>query len=161
MTGRIFNIKKTTILKLSFIFNSFIAVLLSVLSFIYKGANDDYFFLFCNFLGLHLLVKSALFGLDSTCYLGSALFFCGAFYFYCDFLMLSRYYIVFLVLAFCVASFFTHCFFVRPVHLNVAFALLCATIFTFLFVINSISLWVFLAILVVDVLLLTVRIFTL
>ena len=154
------NIKKTTILRSSFIFNMLLVLAFATLSFVFKGANDDYFFIFLTLLGLHLIIKSALFALDSTCYFGNTLFFIGSFYFYCQFVGLMRYYIAFVLLAFTTASFVTHCFFDRPFHFSLAISLFFVTIFTFMFMIKLISLDFFLAIIGVVVLLLVIRFFT-
>lgn len=159
MKGRVFNIKKTTILKLSFVFNAFMSLGLSVFSLSLNGANDDYFFIVCVFLGVHIILKAILFKLDSSCYFGVALFCLGIFYFYSENLLLQPCYPVFLVLAFATASFVVHCCFDRPIHLNVAISLFFASIFTFLFIIKWISLAVFLAFLGGTVLLLSIRLF--
>ena len=160
MKGRVLNIKKTTILRLSFVLNTLLVCILSTLSFALKMENDDYFFIFCLLSGLHFIIKSALFRLDSSCYFGSLLFFVGAFYFYCHAFSIDYLYIVFVLLAFSISSMVTHCFFDRKIHLTMAISLFFASIFTFLFKTNLISLALFLAIIGVDVLLLIIRIFT-
>lgn len=160
MRGRILGMKKTTILKLSFILSGLLFVGLSTLSFIQNGLNNDYFFFFCLCAGAHLGLKSALFRLDSSCFLGSVLFFVGGFYFYCLFFDILFIFPSFVLLAFCVAFFITHCFFGRKNQFFLAFILLFVAIFTFLFQIKSISLAFFLALMGIIVLLLVVRFLT-
>ena len=77
MRGRIFGIKKTTILRCSFIFAwilSFLGIALSVWLF-----HDEqlWFFFFTFFQGFHLLLKGAFFNLDSSSYFGLSLVFVG------------------------------------------------------------------------------------
>lgn len=77
MRGRIFGIKKSTILKISGWANLSL-IIFFVLFSIFVLKNDFlWFFFFSFFVGVHLLTKSALFGLDSACFLGFLLLFVG------------------------------------------------------------------------------------
>ena len=160
MRGRILNIKKTTILRLSFIINAVLFVILSSLSVIFLDNNDIYFFLFCFLVGVHLLVKSMLFKLDSSCYFGNLLFFLAAFYFYCQHIGIDYIYPFFVLLAFCISSFTIASFFDQPLHYFLAISLLFAAIGLLFYQIKLISLIVFLAIVAACVLLLVIRFFT-
>ena len=159
MKGRVLNVKKTTILKVSFLINLLLFVGLSVLSVVVYAENDNYFYLFCLLYGFHLVLKSALFRLDSACYMGSILFFVGGFYFYCQCWGLMAFWGMFVVLSFGIGSFLTHCFFDRPLQLVFAISLFFVSISLFLLMINLISLSVFLAICFINVLLLTIKSF--
>jgi len=158
MKGRVLSIKKTTILRLSFIVNFLLFLLLSFLS-IYNGQKDYFFFIFCVLLGGHLLIKSVLFKLDSSCFFGCVLFFLGCFYFYCQAFALELFFIVFLLIAFSTSCLFTHTFFEGSILLPIAISTYFASIFTFLFIIKSISLIFFLAFLGAIMLLLGIKIF--
>ena len=77
MRGRIFGIKKTTILKCSFILFwllSFAGIALSIWLF-----HDEklWFFFFALFQGLYLALKGSFFNLDSALYFGLSLVFVG------------------------------------------------------------------------------------
>lgn len=158
MKGRILNIKKTTILRLSFIFIFCIFIFLSTLSII-KGQEEYFFYIFCLLLGGHLLIKSALFKLDSSCFFGCVLMFVGSFYFYCELFALQNFYIVFIIISFSIASLLTYCFFDSVILLSIALSTYFASIFTFLLLINVITLVFFLAFMVGIVLLLVIKMF--
>ena len=160
MKGRILGIKKTTVLRLSFVLSMGLFVLISTLFFIKKGLNNDYFFCFCFFAGLHQLVKSGLFHLDSAFLFGGQMFFVGFFYFYCIWFDILFIYPTFVVLAFAISFFLTHCFFRRENQLFLAIIFLLASIFTFIFQAKLISLAIFLALMGISVLLLVVRFLT-
>ena len=160
MRGRILNMKKTTILRLSFIINSLLFVVLTTISIIFLGKNDNYFFLFCFFVGLHLIVKSMMFKLDSSCYFGSLLFFLAVFYFYSQYLNILYIYPVFVVLCFGNSSLLAFYYFSQPLHGILAFSLFFVAIGLLIYQIKFISLIVFLAIVAVVVLLLVIRFLT-
>lgn len=161
MKGRILGIKKTTVLRLSFILSMGLFLLLSTLSFVVMGANNDYVFYFCVFAGFHQLVKSGLFHLDSAFLFGGQMFFVGFFYFYCNWFNIMFIYPTFAVLAFSISFFFCHCFFKRENQFFLAIIFLLASIFTFIFQAKLISLAIFLALMGISVLLLIVRFLTL
>ena len=154
MQGRLFSIKKTTILRLSFIINFILYFSSLVFSFTILKVDNLWFFSFCVFMGLELLIKSALFKHDSSCYFGISLFFIGFFYFYCYFLQILNIYIVFLLISFSFASFSTYSLFRQPFQLYGSLSLFFASISTFIYIINVISFSIFLALLGMNVLLL-------
>ena len=160
MKGRVLNIKKTTILRLSFILSIILFVSASVLGGVFLEDKNTWFFFFCFFVGCHLLIKSALFHLDSSCLFGHVLFYIGIFYFYCIWFDIIKFLPVFILLSFAVGCFFTHCIFDRPFQLFLSFSIFFVDIGLLLLIINLISFWIFLAIIVFSVLLLVVRFFT-
>ncbi len=157
MRGRILTIKKTTILKLSFVLNLILFAIMTVLSFVVIKDNDLWFFMFCIFVGLHLIIRSGLFKFDSSCYFGSLLFMVGIFYIYCQGLNIINFFPVFLILAFSISSFVTAFFYKQNFHYYLSFSLYFLSADLLFFMINFISLWFFLAILGVIVLLLVGR----
>ena len=160
MKGRVLGIKKTTILRLSFILSIGLFSLLSTISFVFKGLNNDYFFYFCFFAGFHQLIKSWLFHLDSAFLFGSQMFFVGLFYFYCNWFDIVFIYPTFIVFALAIAFFLCHCFFKRENQFFLAMLLFFVSFFTFIFQINLISLAIFLALLGIIVLSLVVKFLT-
>lgn len=160
MRGRLLNIKKTTLLRLSFILNLILYVIVTALC--YKNFEEEnlYFFLFCIFVGIHLLLKSMLFRLDSSCYFGNLLLGIGAFYLYCWWLDILFIYTVFIMLVFAFSSFTNYCYFSQPLHLYLSFSCLFVAIGLGLYHIKLISLLFFLAIVVGSMLLLVVRFLT-
>lgn len=77
MRGRIFGVKKTSILIFSLIFNVALTVTLIFLSIFLWKNPFLWYFLFCICAGMHSLTKAALFKLDSAAYLGFLLLFIG------------------------------------------------------------------------------------
>lgn len=161
MKGRVLNIKKTTLLRLSFILNLILYLSLTAVSFVFLGESNNYFFLFCFLVGIHLIIKGMLFRLDSSCYFGNILLFIGVTYFYSLWMNILVVYPVFILCAFAFASLVCVCFFSQPVHLYLAVFCLFVSVVLLLYLFKIISLPLFLAILVGSVLLLLVRILTL
>lgn len=154
MQGRMFSIKKTTILRLSFIINLILYFTFLIFSFTIFRVDNLWFFSFCVFVGLQLIIKSGLFKHDSSCFFGVSLFFIGIFYFYCYFLHILNLYIVFLLISFSFASFSTYSLFRQPFQLFASISLFFASISTFIYLINILSISIFLALLGMNVLLL-------
>lgn len=154
MRGRILSIKKTTILKLSFVLNLLLFVVMSILSFVVIKNNDLWFFMFCIFIGLHLIIKSMLFKFDSSCYFGSLLLSIGLMYVYCILLNITNFYPTFLIMSFAFASFITGFFFKQTFHYLLFFSLIFVSLDLLFYSINFISIWIFLAILSLIVILL-------
>lgn len=160
MRGRIFTIKKTTILRLSFIINLLLFVASSVISFFVIKNYNLWFFMFCLFIGLHLIIRSFLFKFDSSCYFGFLLLFVGIFYLYCLFLNLAMY-PLFILLSFSIASYLTAFFYKQNFHYFLSISLILVDIGLLLYMINIITIWIFLAIILAVVILLICRYFTL
>lgn len=154
MRGYIFKIKKTTLLRLSFIINMLMYILATVLSVVIFDMPNMWFFGFCLFLGLHLIIKSCLFALDSACYFGSLLFCIGLFYILSICVNVTNMYPVFLSLSFTCASFFTFYFYNEEFQFFLSLSLFFVTIDILLFIINLFSFWFFLAIILIIMLLL-------
>lgn len=157
MNGRILTIKKTTILKLSFILNALLFIVSCFLSFLVIKDYNLWFFTFCIFMGIHQIVRSALFRVDSSCYFGVLLFFIGIFYIYCLVLHIEYYISIFILFAFIFASYFTGYFFSQTFHKILSISLFFSDIALFFYLLNMISLWIFLAIILINVLLLIGR----
>lgn len=160
MRGRILTIKKTTILRLSFILNILFFVASSIISFLVIKNNDLWFFMFCIFIGTHLIIKGILFKFDSSCYFGSLLLAIGLMYIYCLCLNILNFYPVFLVISFSLSSFLTGFFFKQQFHYYLSFSLYFLSLDLLFYMINLISIWIFLAILAVIVVLLVCKYFT-
>ncbi len=77
MRGRVFGIKKSTIMRASFLICLALCIFLVLFSIFYWKNYFLWFFIFCFFAGLQTIVKSMLFRLDSACYLGFLLIFLG------------------------------------------------------------------------------------
>ncbi len=157
MQGRIFHIKKTTILSISFYFAILAFLTAMVLSIVLLKNYYLWFFFFCVFAGGHLIIKSLLFHLDSACYFGSLLFFVGAFGLTINFLHINYFSSVYYILAFSFASYFTYCFFEQHFQLALALILLSIDIAWFFYKINLLSLWIFIAFLTALVLIFVVK----
>ena len=157
MNGRLFKIKKTTLLRLSFIINMLFFITSTILSLTVFKLPDLWFFSFCLFIGIHLIIKGGLFYLDSACYFGFTLFFCGLFYIQNIILNILYVYPAFVILSFAIASLFTFYLFKESYHFFLALSLLFVSIATLVYIINLISIWIFLAIISVVVLLLIGR----
>lgn len=161
MKSRVLSVKKSTWLSLSLVVNIFLFVTASVLFCLFLKDYNLWFFIFCLFIGLHLINKSLLFKFDSSCYFGVLLFLIGFLYFIAWWFDILNFYSVFVLISFSFASFCTYSFFHQSFQLFLALSLFFVTIGLFLFVINLISIWIFVAILALSVILLVIRYFTL
>lgn len=157
MRSYFLSIKKSNWLLISILLNSFLFIVGSVIAFVVFNNFNAWFFIFCINVGCHLIFKSCLFKFDSGCYFGTILLLIGVFYFYCSIINILYMYIVFVLLSFCVASFVTFYFYKQPFHLFLSLSLLFVTIGLLLFIIKFISLWFFLAIIAVSVILLILK----
>ena len=160
MRGRIFTIKKTTLLRLSFIINLVLFIVMSAISFFVIRNYNLWFFMFCIFIGLHLILKSMLFKFDSSCYFGTLLFLLGLMYIYTIVFNITNFYVVFIVIAFALASFFTGFFFKQSFHYFLSFSLYFVSLDMLFYLINFISIWIFLALLALIVILLICKYLT-
>lgn len=157
MKGQVFGIKKSSLLIASFIANALaFIVLLFVSIFVFKSYNLWFFYL-CFFCGQHLLIKSLLFHLDSSCYFGTLLFLLGGFGQIIELRSLSPFYGVYILLAFAFASFAAYCFFNQKFHLILFIVFFGNALAWFFYKINLISIYIFIAICVSLVLLFVVK----
>lgn len=161
MRGYILKIKKTTLLRLSFIINMLLFVILTILSIVIFNLPNMWFFSFCIFLGSHLIIKSFLFSLDSACYFGILLFCIGAFYALCISQNIMIMYPVFISMSFTCSSFFTFFIYDQQFQFFLSLSLFFVTVAILLFIIKLISIWFFLAIILIIVLLLLSKFLTL
>lgn len=161
MRSRVLSIKKSTLLALSLTVNIILFATVSVLFCYFLGNYNLWFYVFCLFVGLHLINKSLLFKFDSSCYFGVLLFLIGLLYFLSFYFQITNFYSVFILLSFCFASFVTFSFFKQSFHLFLAISLLFVSIGLLLYLINFVSIWIFLAIISLSMVLLVIRYFTL
>lgn len=152
MRGRIFGIKKTTILAISFYLAIVLIITATLLTTLLYKNYFVWFFFFCLFAGGHLLVKALLFRIDSSCYFGFLLFFVGLVGVLVQFLGLFELQSVYFILAFALASFATYCFFRQRFQLSIALILFSIALAWFFYKINLLPFWIFIAILCAGVL---------
>lgn len=161
MKARVLSIKKSTWLGISLVVNIFLFMTSSVLFCYFLKNYNLCFFIFCLFIGLHLILKSLLFKFDSSCYFGVLLFLVGFLYIFAFWFNVLNFYPIFVLLSFSFASFCAYVFFEQSFQLFLALSLFFVTIGLLLFLIKLISVWIFVAIIGVSVILLIVRYFTL
>ena len=154
MKGRILSIKKTTLLRLSFIVNFIFYITTLILSLTVFNTKNLWFFSFCIFVGVVLITKSMLFRTDSSCYFGTLLFCIGIFYLYAVYFDIMHFYSVFVIASFSIASFMTFSFFKEQFQLLLCISLFFASITTIIFLLKFISIYIFLAFIFANVLLL-------
>lgn len=153
MRGRILGIKKTTILSISFYLAFILFITATLLSIFLYYNYAIWFFFFCLFAGIHLLIKALLFRLDSSCYFGFLLFFLGIAGILIQIFQYFYLQSVFYVLAFALASFFTFCIFSQYFQGWLALIISLSDLAWFFYKINLITIWIFIAILCAGVLL--------
>lgn len=161
MRGRFLSIKKSTWLMISLSINTVLFLFLSIFSIAKWQDFDNAFFFFCIGTGVHQIIKSLLFKLDSSCFFGVLLFFIGVFYFFAGYFAIDWLYGVFIILAFAFASFTTGLYYDEPFQIILSLSLFFVAIGLLLFLLNVISTWIFVAIVAATVLLLVIRFFTL
>ena len=154
MRGRFLSIKKTTILRLSFVLCMIFYATLTIFSITTKRIENAWFYYFCISVGIFLIIKSLLFRLDSSCFFGCILLFVGVFYFLVFFENIEFLFSVFVLFAFSISSFNTYVFFNQPFQFYISLSLFFASVLTFIFILGIISLGFFLALIALDVLLL-------
>ena len=157
MRSRLLSIKKSTWLISSLILNLSLFAIFTVISFVVIKDYNAWFYVFCFNIGAHLISKSFLFKLDSSCYFGVVLLFIGLFYFVCKYMNLQYFYLVFVIASFAIASLLTYIFYRQPYHLFLSLSLIFVMIGLLLLLINLISIWIFVAIIVGSVLLLILK----
>ena len=111
MRARVLKIKKSTWLNISLAVNVLLLVTVSVLFCLFLENYNLWFFIFCFFVGLHLINKSLLFKFDSSCYFGVLLLLIGGLYILSFYYQILNFYTVFIVLSFSFASFCAYSFF--------------------------------------------------
>lgn len=157
MRGRIFSVKKTTLLALSFAVCLWSFVAISLVLVLDKRRYDDCFFVFCTFVGLHFMFRAFLMKIDSTCYLGVTIFLVGVLYFYAQYMQILSLYPALILLAFAFGSYFTYVRYHQPFQFTMFLSLIFATFSLAFYILNVISLYIFLAFLLLCVLLLLCR----
>ncbi|MBP3431569.1 MAG: hypothetical protein J6K39_01765 [Clostridia bacterium] len=139
MTGRIFGIKKSTLLRASAIIYllAFIAFIF-VSIYIFK-APEIWFYGFCIFVGVFQLCKACLFKFDSSLYLGSLLSSIGSVGFISTYTNTTDFIGFYISLAFTLASVATYLFTKQKSHLVFAFSTIYVSLYSFLYVKNLIT----------------------
>ena len=158
MRSRFLSIKKSNWLIISAVLNLVIFLSLSIVCFVVLKLYNAWFFLFCINVGCHLILKGLLFKFDSSFYFGTVLLLVGALYFYSLGLDILHLYPVFILLSFSFASFITFLIFRQPFQLFLSLSLIFVTLGLLLFLLNLISVWIFLAITSASVLLFILKI---
>jgi len=161
MEGRILTVKKSTWLIVSLVFNFLLFLGMSIVSFIYTKNINSAFFFFCIATGIHQIIKSILFKFDSSCFLGTMLFLIGLFYFFADMFDIFWLYPVFIVVSIVFSSMTVGIYFDQPFQIFLSFSLYFVGIGLLFFLLKIFSIWIFVAICVVSVLLLIIRFLTL
>lgn len=156
MRGRILRVKKTTLLIISVALCLSAIIGLGVTSWC-NGYKNEWFFIFCAFVGVHFLFRAYLMRVDSNFYLGIVMFLVGVSYFYCEMAGVLKIYPSFILLAFAFASFFTYFAYKQPFQFIIFLSLIFATFGLAFYLLNLLSLYIFLAFLLLSVLLLVCR----
>lgn len=158
MNGRLLGIKKTFLLRacaLLFLWG-FLAYIF-VCIFVLKNPVL-WFFGFCLFLGVFEIIKSTLFCLDSSLYLGSLITSIGIVGFIFSYTPTAMYAAYYIAGAFIIASLVTYTFCGQRFHLIIAFIIQFLTIYSLLLTKNFISVPIFIAFIVPFLILLIVEI---
>lgn len=145
MNGRFMGIKKSFFLKFMafFIFTIF-AILTFFIVYYYK-IYDIWFYNFCLFLGLMLLIKSKFFRLDSSLYMSLVLVFIGISGYLFSFLNCFKFAGYFICLSFVLASIMTFIKTKQRFHLELSYSISFITIFSYILTKNLITLPIFIA----------------
>ncbi len=159
MRGRILGIKKSIWLIVSIVLNGILFATCSLFAGL-NGRYNDIFFIFCIATGVHLFFKSLLFKFDSSCYFGFALLMVGALYFISKFLNIYNLYPAFVIISFALSSLITGIVYKQPFQIFLAISLFFVSLGLTLFLLKFISVWIFVAFVVIGVLLLIVRFLT-
>lgn len=161
MNGRVLKVKKTTLLALSFILCSTLFLGFSLFLGLYYKRYNDWFFVFCFCVGLHFIFRAWLISVDSSCYLGFSMLLIGLMYFYVYWLDISKLFPSFILLSLAFASFFTYTCYGQPFQFTLFLSLLFVSFATAFYILNVISIGIFLAFIFLSVLLLVCRYFML
>ena len=145
MDGRLFNIKKSLILRAIFATMTLLFVALVSLNITTFKIPLLWFWHFCGCTGIYQLTKALLFKLDSSLYLGFLLLFgciSGHLYILLDW---AEYAIILILVSFVLTSIACAIFLKQSFHLVVAYILLFLTIFSILLTKNLITIAIFIA----------------
>ncbi len=148
MQGRVLGIKKTYLLRATALICFVAFVALCVLSATIFKKADLWFYSFCLCLGTFELVKSMLFKLDSSFYLGTLLFGIGAVGYIFLFTNTRIYAPFYICLAFIVASVLTAVFCGQRFHLIIAYSIFFVALYALMLIKNFITTPIFIAFIV-------------
>ncbi len=156
--GRVFGLKKSILLKCFFSlfclgFFSYIFVCI-----FHFHMPELWFYGFCLFLGAFQILKSVLFKLDSSLYLGSLLCGIGTVGHVYTFTSTASYAAFYIALAFILASISAFVFCGQRFHLLLAFSIFFVSLYALLYVKNLINVYILIAFLVPFLLLLFLEI---
>lgn len=157
MNGRLFGIKKSTLLKLFALVFFVMFVVFAFLAFYVFKIPDLWFYSFCLFLGLFQILKSKFFKYDSSFYLGTLLTGIGIAGFVFLFTKTVEFALFYILSAFILASVLTFVFCGQRFHLIIAYSINFVGLFGFLLTKNLITIPIFIAFVVPFLVLLIVE----
>lgn len=160
MRSKIFGIKKTLFLRISFAIYSLLFILSLYFIFSKLKSYDLWFYSFCFYVGIYQLTKAMLLVQDSSCYIGGFLLTIGLSGFGMFYFRLYNIWYLFLILSFFIASFFTFIRFKYKSHLTISIYLLIELILSYFLQISALSLTIFIAFNVIILLSLCIFMFT-
>lgn len=152
MQGRIFGIKKSSIIKFAVALSTILFIFSTIFFIFFSKYKDLWFYSFCIEIGFCVFLKGILLRIESLNYFGTFLSAIGVFYIYSFFLKIETFYIVFIFFALAFSSFMTFCSFKRKLHIKSFVFFLIVSFLIFFLQINVIPLSFFVAILVFSVL---------
>lgn len=151
MKGRIFNIKKSSILKITFVL-AFILFCLSTIFFIFfSDTKDFWFFAFLIEIGVCVWLRGTFFDIDSSFYFGLLMTIIGSFYFYCFYFKILNFFSSFILLSLSFSSLLTFAKYKNNLHAKSFVLFLLCSLFTFFLQINVIPVAFFVAIIIFSV----------
>ncbi len=152
MKSRIFKIKKSTILQVSFVLAFILFCFTSIYFIFFSNFKDFWFFAFLMEAGFCVLLRGGFLRIDSSYFFGALMLAVGGGYFYCFFMGILYVYPSFILMAFAFACLVSYMLFNNRLHAtSFIFFLFCA-IFTFFFQKKVLPLAFFVAILLFSVL---------
>ena len=150
MASKIAGIKKINILRSIVIINAILFIASIFISIFLLQRPILWFYFFCLFVGIYLLIKSKLYKTDSNCYLGFLLFFVGLFFLINNFVVFTtNFYLV--TSAFCLASLITFIYYNQLFHLFVGVMLLFTMLIYYIYRQNIINIYIFFALILLIV----------
>lgn len=158
MSGRIFGIKKSFLLKVFAILAICSFIALTVLSVLVFKIPELWFYSFCLCFGIFEVVKSFFFKLDSSFYLGNLAFYIGIFGYIFIFTNQTKYAPIFILSAFIISSLLMFLIYKQRFHLILFFSLIFVTVYSYLLINSLITTPIFIAFVVTFLVLLVVTI---
>lgn len=152
MKGRIFGLKKSSLLKTAFALSVILFCLSTIFFIFFSSFKDLWFFAFLIEAGICVFLRGAFLNIDSSFYFGSVMCNLGIFYFYAFFIKITYIYPSFILLSLAFSSLVSFAFFNNKLHAKSSTFFLFSSLFTFFFQINILPLAFFVAIICFSVL---------